>query len=272
MPSDGARRAMHSMHPAGVPWNPVRCILSRKAVLAARGTGCSFRQRHFSDSALKAEDHPWFKQLPEAPETLLPEERVLTLLSGNIAAGHLADVAQDWRYLPSSWHEQGMEVVLQTHLFAGFARAINGLATVTAVGVHCETPSWGEEERDLESWKAAGEKSCEAIYGRVYPKLRDRMGTMHPLLDNMMVEHGYGRVLSRPNLSLRLRELAVIAVLAGLDCAPQLNSHLRGAVRVGASEAEVKAVLAQTRMVWGEEAQAQADATLETVIAARYGL
>lgn len=36
MPSDGARRAMHSMHPAGVPWNPVRCILSRKAVLAAR--------------------------------------------------------------------------------------------------------------------------------------------------------------------------------------------------------------------------------------------
>jgi hypothetical protein len=48
------------------------------------------------------------------------------------------------------------------------------------------------------------------------------MEQLHPVLDAMMLEHGYGRVLSRPGLSLRLRELCVIAALAGQDVAPQL--------------------------------------------------
>jgi hypothetical protein len=37
---------------------------------------------------------------------------VLTFLSANVGAGHLADVACDWRYLPPSAHERGMEVWL----------------------------------------------------------------------------------------------------------------------------------------------------------------
>jgi alkylhydroperoxidase/carboxymuconolactone decarboxylase family protein YurZ len=48
------------------------------------------------------------------------------------------------------------------------------------------------------------------------------MGQLHPVLDTLMLEHGYGRVLSRPGLSLRLRELCVIAVLVGQDVSPQL--------------------------------------------------
>ncbi len=55
-----------------------------------------------------------------------------------------------------------------------------------------------------------------------YEKLRQRMKQLHPVLDIMMLEHGYGRVLSRPGLSLRLRELCVVAALAGQDVAPQL--------------------------------------------------
>jgi hypothetical protein len=48
------------------------------------------------------------------------------------------------------------------------------------------------------------------------------MKQLHPVLDVMMLEHGYGRVLSRPGLTLRLRELCVVAALAGQDVAPQL--------------------------------------------------
>lgn len=60
------------------------------------------------------------------------------------------------------------------------------------------------------------------IQAGVYGKLRKRMGQLHPVLDTLMLEHGYGRVLSRPGLTLRLRELCVIAVLVGQDVSPQL--------------------------------------------------
>ncbi len=55
-----------------------------------------------------------------------------------------------------------------------------------------------------------------------------------------MVEIGYGRILSRPGLTLRERELCVIAVLAGQNVAPQLSSHLRGAMRAGATAEAVR--------------------------------
>mmetsp|Transcript_46104 Transcript_46104/g.144645 ORF Transcript_46104/g.144645 Transcript_46104/m.144645 type:complete len:99 (-) Transcript_46104:68-364(-) len=98
------------------------------------------------------------------------------------------------------------------------------------------------------------------------------MKQLHPILDAMMIEHGYGAVLSRPTLSLRLRELCVVAILAGQQVAPQLNSHIRGALRAGASEEEVRTVIAQTHLAWGEEAQEEANATMSSIDHARYGL
>jgi alkylhydroperoxidase/carboxymuconolactone decarboxylase family protein YurZ len=71
------------------------------------------------------------------------------------------------------------------------------------------------------------------------------MRDIHPVLDKLMVrtsnptdrvliykvDHGYGRVMSRPGLDLPLRELCVVAVLSGQHVEPQLESHLRGALR-----------------------------------------
>ena len=66
------------------------------------------------------------------------------------------------------------------------------------------------------------------------------MAALHPLLDRMMIENGYGRVMSRTGeLSMRMRELCVVAALSGQNVAPQLTSHIRGAMRCGASEEEV---------------------------------
>ena len=89
--------------------------------------------------------------------------------------------------------------------------------------------------------------------------------TIHPDLDKWMLQTGYGRVLSRPGLTPRLRELCVIAVLTGQNVTPQLFSHLRGAVNVGASVAECESVLKQTEFIWGAEAQAQAFRVFEKV-------
>jgi 4-carboxymuconolactone decarboxylase len=69
-----------------------------------------------------------------------------------------------------------------------------------------------------------------------------RMAGFHPDLADWILADGYGRVLSRPGLPIRERELIVVAVLAALKLPKQLESHVRGALRVGASEREVAAV------------------------------
>mmetsp|Transcript_46110 Transcript_46110/g.144655 ORF Transcript_46110/g.144655 Transcript_46110/m.144655 type:complete len:163 (-) Transcript_46110:220-708(-) len=79
-----------------------------------------------------------------------------------------------------------MEVLLQTHLFAGFPRTINALATVRRIGVREGAENW-KQHTDSTRWQESGEKTCETIYGRGYDKLRQQMKQLHPILDAMMV-------------------------------------------------------------------------------------
>ncbi len=58
-----------------------------------------------------------------------------------------------------------------------------------------------------------------------------------------MVEQGYGRVLARPRLSARKRELVAVAVLAAGGWQRQLTSHLLGSVRLGGSAADIRAAV-----------------------------
>jgi 4-carboxymuconolactone decarboxylase len=69
-----------------------------------------------------------------------------------------------------------------------------------------------------------------------------RMAGFHPDLADWILADGYGRVLSRPGLPIRERELIVVAVLSALKLPKQLDSHVRGALRVGATAREVSAV------------------------------
>src|SRR6266511_1035258 len=66
----------------------------------------------------------------------------------------------------------------------------------------------------------------------------------HPALEDLVLVDAYGKVIARPGLELRLRELCTVAAIAVLGTAKQLHSHLRGALNTGASPEEVEAVLA----------------------------
>lgn len=69
------------------------------------------------------------------------------------------------------------------------------------------------------------------------------MRSYHPALAVWIEEFGYGRVLARPGLSFRERELLAVAVLAALRLEPQAESHVRGALRSGATLKDVEGVL-----------------------------
>ncbi len=136
------------------------------------------------------------------------------------------------------------EAVLQTHLFAGFPRlveAYEGLERAGGLGV----PEPAELEHDAcppRDVTQDGADLFDAIYADQALSVRQRLRNFHPDFATWIARHAYGRVLSRPGLAARVRELCAVGALLVTGQDRQLASHARGAVRLGARPAQVVAV------------------------------
>lgn len=138
------------------------------------------------------------------------------------------------------------EVLLQAYLFVGFPPVLAGMAAWREIlgGPPVDEADPLADPGDVAGWARRGEELCRRVYGRAYARLRRNVRGLHPALDRWMVTEGYGKVLGRPGLDPVLRELCIVALLAAAGGDPQLRSHLRGALRLGASPEEVEAALA----------------------------
>ncbi len=149
------------------------------------------------------------------------------------------------------------EVLLQSYLFLGYPAALNALGLWRRrTGRPPPEPTGGSEAK----WTERGVAVCRRVYGNQYPVLREVMGGIHPDLDHWAVVEGYGKVLGRPELDLRTRELCIAALLAGMDASRQLHAHLRGCLNVGATPAQVAAVLEAVASLVGTERLQAAEA------------
>lgn len=130
------------------------------------------------------------------------------------------------------------EALLQSYLFLGYPAALNGLALWRELrgGAPAAAP---EAESEPETWRERGARVCRRVYGGQYDRLRENVRRLHPEVERWMVTEGYGKVLGRPGLPLKARELCVTAILAVLGTPVQLYSHLRGALNAGVPEEEV---------------------------------
>lgn len=154
------------------------------------------------------------------------------------------------------------EIILQSYLFAGFPRTLNAMRTWRSVSER-RAPKTdtgaipsdvgaasgaevsrvvGETADILGTWHERGEETCAIVYGDSYEKLRQNIRELHPALDDWMIVDGYGKVLSRPGVDLKTRELCVVAACAVSGQQRQLHSHLHGALNSGASPAEIGGV------------------------------
>jgi 4-carboxymuconolactone decarboxylase len=169
-------------------------------------------------------------------------------LKARLAAARSAGV-------PPLWIE---ELLLQSMLVVGYPLALVAFAAWREVGGpsgprgpggpggSAPQGDGGAEElahEDWESWAARGAAVCRAVYGRAYHKLLLNLRALHPALEDLVLVDAYGKVIGRPGLDLKRRELTTVAAIAVLGAAQQLHSHLRGALNTGASPEEVDAVL-----------------------------
>jgi 4-carboxymuconolactone decarboxylase len=174
-----------------------------------------------------------------------PGTRQLVRIAGAIAGASEAEMRTVMLDAKDSVDPAAVEeIILQSYLFAGFPRALNAARAWRAVSGRAAPSSVVDSGKsDLEVWRRRGEQTCEIVYGESYEKLRRNIRELHPTLDDWMIVDGYGKVLSRPGVDLRTRELCVVAACAVSGQQRQLHSHLRGALNSGASREELRDVL-----------------------------
>ena len=171
---------------------------------------------------------------PASLDDLDDATRALVRMSAIVAAGNEGDIrgamSTATSEIPVVWVE---ELLLQSYLFAGFPRALNGMRAWRRVA---GPASHQLEPPPCEATHATGERVCARVYGSMYDRLRLNVRELHPLLDDWMISEGYGKVLSRPQLDLPRRELCIMAACAATGQDRQLQSHLHGARNVGVTE------------------------------------
>ena len=134
------------------------------------------------------------------------------------------------------------ESILQIYLFCGFPAAIIG---IQALSGHFKI-SISKESYNLKKFRSRGKLNCKAVYQTNYDKLIHNFDNMSPDLAEWMIIEGYGKVLGRPNLELKDRELLNVAILSTNYYEHQLFSHIKGSINTGNNKELIEKVIEQT--------------------------
>ena len=143
--------------------------------------------------------------------------------------------------VPVAWVE---ELLLQTFLNVGYPLALVAFGVWRSVAGPVADPGESIAHPDWERWTERGVEACGKVYGRTYHKLLLNLRSLHPAIEPLVVVDAYGKILGRPGLDPKRRELTTLAALAMLNAPRQVRAHLRGCLNTGATREEVDGVLA----------------------------
>lgn len=133
------------------------------------------------------------------------------------------------------------EVLLQSILFCGFPRVVTAFEHLTAAWPTSRSPHGGGLPASARP--AAADALFARIYGRNTAAVHAMLRAYHEELHDFVLEAAYGRILSRPGLDARTREIVAVGVLAAQDQVRQFVGHARGAMHLGATADELREAL-----------------------------
>ena len=173
-----------------------------------------------------------------ASRTLDPATRALCRALAYATVGRQGELEPIYRQslsdgIPISDLREG---ALCAHLYAGVPRAIEAFRALRAAAGE----GWPDREpKPPIDRRSAGIQLFDRVYGRHAAPVRDMLRGFEPAFENVVLEDAYGRILAREALSPRRRELMAVTALAAGRLPRQLDSHLRGALALGATRNEV---------------------------------
>ncbi len=140
------------------------------------------------------------------------------------------------------------ETILHSYLFCGFPATLESLKIFKKYYKKFNSEKY---EYNIKKFRNSGERNCKLIYKNNYRKLMDNMTMLSPEMKEWMILEGYGKVMSRPDLSLYEREFVTISVLTARYFEFQLHSHLKGCIHLGAEIKFIKEVLFSIKEITG---------------------
>jgi Uncharacterized homolog of gamma-carboxymuconolactone decarboxylase subunit len=160
-----------------------------------------------------------------------------------------------------------VETLYLTTVFAGFPAGLNALAVARRVfdarGVRPEPAAPREGDR-----RTRGLKALSATSSASGQAVLDALGDIAPEMGEFILDFSYGDVISRPGLSPRRKELAMVAAAAARGTMrPQLKVHAHAGLLVGLSRQELTELAMQMAGYAGFPASLNALAALREVFA-----
>ena len=188
----------------------------------------------------------------EKPKGLDPQTLALIRIAAATATGDEARlrermVAARAVHVPPQWVD---ELLLQSFLNVGYPLALVAFGVWRSVAGPVLESEQGESiaHPEWERWTTRGTEACAEVYGRTFHKLMLNLRALHPAVEALVVVDAYGKILGRPGLDSKRRELCTLAAIAMQNAPRQLHAHLRGALNTGSSREDVDAVLAVVEM------------------------
>jgi len=90
---------------------------------------------------------------------------------------------------------------------------------------------------------SAPRETSEILWGNQKARIEARLESLDPDLKGYILEFAYGEIYPRAGLELKFKELLACVMLMSLGVSGELKTHLRGALRAGASELELRETL-----------------------------
>ena len=129
------------------------------------------------------------------------------------------------------------------------------------------------ESEDVSKMSTRYQKGWEKlreIDGEAGERVIESLKDISPDLGRFIIEYAFGDVYSREGLSVKKKELAVIAAMAAMGTAePQLKVHIHGALNVGNSRQEVVEAFLHASVYYGFPAALNAINAAKEVFAER---
>ncbi len=132
-----------------------------------------------------------------------------------------------------------VETLYVTTVFAGFPAGLNALATARRVFEERGVRPARAEAR-VGDRRARGLAALEATSRGAGRAVLESLADIAPDMAGFILDFSYGDVISRPGLSARRREIAMIAAAAARGTMrPQLKVHVKAGLQVGLSREEI---------------------------------
>lgn len=114
----------------------------------------------------------------------------------------------------------------------------------------------------------AGEAMRRRVLGDAYVDRNLGSGSEPTDFQRLLTEFGWGTVWSRPQLEPRIRSMITVAMLIALNRPHELETHLRGALRNGVTELELREQIVHSILYCGFPAAVDATRVADRVFEA----